>query len=74
LKTLEDRLARNTATVEALSPLKVLVRGYSLTQFADGRVVRNAFDAAVGDQLRITLASGKLGATVTSTEEASDDV
>ncbi len=74
LSTLEDRLARNTATVEALSPLKVLVRGYSLTQFADGRVVRNAFDAAVGDQVNITLASGKLGATVTSTEEASDDV
>lgn len=74
LSTLEDRLARNTATVEALSPLRVLVRGYSLTQFADGRVVRNAFDAAVGDQINITLASGKLGATVTSTEEASDDV
>lgn len=73
LTSLQDRLARQTATIDALSPLKVLVRGYSLTQFADGRVMRNAFDAAVGDQINITLASGKIGATVTSTEEGRDD-
>ncbi len=47
------------ARLDALSPLAVLGRGYSLTQrAADGRVIRDAKEISVGDQLRTRFARG----------------
>jgi exodeoxyribonuclease VII large subunit len=45
--------------LEALSPLKVLARGYSVTLLKD-RVVRRAAEVATGDELRTILAEGEL--------------
>jgi exodeoxyribonuclease VII large subunit len=50
--------------MNALSPLGILERGYALCRDANGRVVRNAADAARGDTVRVTLASGELDCTV----------
>lgn len=47
--------------LEALSPLSVLARGYSVTRLAkDGRVLRNAADAAAGEEIETLLAQGGL--------------
>jgi exodeoxyribonuclease VII large subunit len=48
------------ARLESLSPLAVLGRGYSLTQrTADGRLVRDAAELAVGQQITTRLARGE---------------
>ncbi|WP_044149303.1 exodeoxyribonuclease VII large subunit, partial [Singulisphaera acidiphila] len=53
------RLGRLVTALEALSPLAVLARGYSLTFQADGvSLVRSADDVQVGDLLHTRLASG----------------
>lgn len=57
------------AKLDALSPLNVLGRGYSITENEGGKVLRDARDAAIGDKLKIRLASGKLEAEVLETDE-----
>lgn len=51
------------AALDALSPLKVLGRGYSIVR-KDGTALRRAAEAAVGDGVEITLAEGSLGCVV----------
>lgn len=46
------------ASLQALSPLQVLARGYSLTQKHDGTIVRNVVDVSSGDVIRTQLAGG----------------
>lgn len=53
-------LGRLTAKLDALSPLGVLGRGYSLTWTAQGKLLRRAADAAVGDAVRVDLNEGSL--------------
>ncbi len=60
-------LARRAAQVEALSPLNVLARGYSLTLKEDGStVVRSADEVQDGDLIRTRLASGTITSRVES--------
>jgi exodeoxyribonuclease VII large subunit len=63
----EGRLGAHTAALEALSPLKVLSRGYSVT-FREGEAapLTDASAVAEGDPLRIVLARGELRARVTA--------
>ena len=49
-----------TASLDALSPLRVLSRGYAIAQDQDGRVLREAGGTSVGDQLRLRLWRGEL--------------
>ena len=47
------------ARLDAMSPLKVMARGYSVTfRKEDGRVVRSASQVQLGDELAIRLAGG----------------
>jgi exodeoxyribonuclease VII large subunit len=53
-------LAALATRLEALSPLAVLARGYSLTYHeADGRLVHSAAELHNGDLLRTRLAEGE---------------
>jgi exodeoxyribonuclease VII large subunit len=62
-------LARLAAALEALSPLGVLARGYSVTFKADGAtLVRSAGDARPGDLIQTRLASGRILSRVEGTE------
>lgn len=63
-----ESLARLAGKLDALSPLSVLGRGFSLTQKADGTIIRSSDDVSKGDRLNIRLASGKLEAEVLSVE------
>src|SRR5215813_9089662 len=48
------------ARLDAMSPLKVMARGYSVTfRKEDGRVLRRASQVKLGDELAIKLASGE---------------
>ena len=59
-----NRLAQATAILNERSPLIVLDRGYSITRDASGRIVRDAAQVEVGDELSIRLARGELEASV----------
>lgn len=52
------------ASLDALSPLKVLARGYAVPGGEDGRVLRSVNDAEVGERIRLTLSDGELACRV----------
>lgn len=54
------RLSAMAASLDAMSPLRVLGRGYAMVADEQGRVLRRAGDAAVGDQVSNRLADGTL--------------
>jgi exodeoxyribonuclease VII large subunit len=58
------RLAGAQRELDALSPVRVLERGYAVVRTADGTVLRSAADAAPGQALDVQLAAGRLSATV----------
>ena len=58
-----------TAKLDAMSPLKVLTRGYAMTQTADGNLVRSVQQIHTGDQLKISLSDGVVSAAVTDIQE-----
>jgi exodeoxyribonuclease VII large subunit len=64
------RLQAGVARIEALSPLAVLGRGYSICARADDdAIVRRAADVAAGDAVRVRLAEDLIDCTVDETHE-----
>jgi exodeoxyribonuclease VII large subunit len=61
-------LDRRSASLEALSPMAILNRGYALVFDAKGQLVKDAERLAVGDELSARLAHGKVRARVTGRE------
>jgi len=59
---------RLKAQLRALSPLGVLDRGYSLTETADGTVVRDATAVKKGDRLKTRFAKGSVTSEILSKE------
>ena len=56
------------ASLDALSPLGVLGRGYALVEDAGGRLVRAARRVRAGDRLRVRLGEGALRCRVEEVE------
>ncbi len=54
--------------MEAMSPLKVMSRGYSLT-YKDNKILSNVKNLEVGDNVDIRLAGGEFSATVTNIKD-----
>lgn len=65
----KQRYIALTAKLDALSPLKVLTRGYALPRSADGAVIRSVRQVEVKDEIRITLTDGELAAQVLEVKE-----
>jgi exodeoxyribonuclease VII large subunit len=63
-----DELHHTRARVLALSPAATLERGYAVVQRADGTVVRGPADVAVGDEVDVRLATGRIVAEVRKAE------
>lgn len=64
-----ERLALAAASLDALSPLGVLQRGYAIAQDAAGKLVRDAAVVKAGDEVSVRLAKGKLNTRVLTTEQ-----
>lgn len=64
MKNFSKKLNVKMATLDALSPLSVLGRGYSITQLEWGMILRDPSDAAEGDKLNIRLEKGSIRAKV----------
>lgn len=60
----KERYVRLAASLDAMSPLKVLARGYSLVQKEDGRVVKSSCDVSEGETLRLRLSKGEINCEV----------
>jgi exodeoxyribonuclease VII large subunit len=63
-----SRVERTTSRLDALSPLRVLERGYALVYGPDGRLLRSASSVAEGTKIVAQLAEGRLLAKVTQKE------
>ena len=57
------------AKLDAMSPLKVLSRGYSMAQKEDGSILRSVKQAEPGDKIHLTMEDGVLSATVCHVKE-----
>jgi exodeoxyribonuclease VII large subunit len=68
------RLGLSAASLDALSPLAVLQRGYAIAQTEDGKLLREAASVSVGDSVKVRLAKGRLSAKVDAIEEAENSV
>jgi exodeoxyribonuclease VII large subunit len=64
LRRRADSLAAAERTLSAVSPLRVLARGYSVTTRADGRAVRSPLDVRPGEPIATRLADGTIHSTV----------
>jgi exodeoxyribonuclease VII large subunit len=59
-------LERQTASLEALSPVAILNRGYALVFDANGQLVKDAAQLAAGNEMSARLARGEVRARVTA--------
>lgn len=69
----KQRYIGNTAKLDAMSPLKVLTRGYSIVSADDGTILRSVRQTAPGKEVQVTLSDGSLRATVSDIKEESDE-
>ena len=71
-KTLHEskqRFVRLTAALDAMSPLKVLSRGYSMVTNEAGAVISRAADVRENETIRVSFSSGSLTARVEQIQE-----
>jgi exodeoxyribonuclease VII large subunit len=64
LRRARERLLPLLRTLNAVSPLATLDRGYAIVSREDGTIIRNAADAAPGSLIDARLATGKIRAKV----------
>ena len=58
-----------TAKLDAMSPLKVLTRGYAMAQTEDGSVLRSVEQVDLGQRITVSLNDGTISATVMDKKE-----
>ena len=61
------------AALDAMSPLRVLERGYAIAQDANGAILRETKTVAAGDALRLRLWKGTLDCRVEVVTEPAED-
>ena len=69
LEEARGRLGIAAASLDALSPLAVLQRGFAIAQSEDGKLLRDAKMVSVGDSIKVRLAKGALGVRVEGIDE-----
>ncbi len=73
LRQSENLFQKELVRLDALSPLKILQRGYSLV-YKNNTILRSAEEAVLGDELDVRLASGQLYVKVIGRKDDIDDV
>ena len=67
----KQRYISAVSKLDAMSPLKVLTRGYAMVQTGEGSVVRSVSQVHPGDALQISVSDGTLDVTVSQIKEGS---
>jgi len=70
LEQVSDRLATTAGSLNTVSPLATLERGYAIVQTSTGELVRDAQHLKAGDKIQAKLARGLVDATVDKTKQA----
>ncbi len=65
----KHRFIACTAKLDAMSPLKVLTRGYSIVHSDDGHILHSVHQTAPGREIQVTLSDGSIKATVLEGKE-----
>lgn len=65
----KHRYVALTSKLDAMSPLKVLTRGYAITQKDDGTMLRSVSQVSAGDSIQIRLQDGALNARIMDKKE-----
>lgn len=66
----KQQFIAGTSKLDAMSPLKVLTRGYALAKTEDGCVLKSVTQVKTGDRIVVNLSDGTVTAAVTETESA----
>ena len=64
----QKQLAHLCGKLDSLSPLKVLARGYSITQNQQNLTIRSIKEVNVGEQIRTRLADGEIISQISQLE------
>jgi exodeoxyribonuclease VII large subunit len=59
-----EKYAKTAASLDAMSPLKVLGRGYAIARKEDGAVIKAASDVRAGDRLALRLKKDEISCIV----------
>lgn len=65
----QQRYIAAVSKLDAMSPLKVLTRGYSVTQTESGEIVRSAGQVKAGDRVHIRVSDGSMTAEILDQQE-----
>ena len=68
-----EQLSALAAALDALSPLKVLGRGYAIARKKDGRVMTSVTQTAPGEKFSLRLTDGSLRCQVEDQERMNRD-
>ncbi|MGD6898843.1 exodeoxyribonuclease VII large subunit [Bacillus infantis] len=69
LTTKQKEFSGMVSTLEALSPLKIMDRGYSLAYSGEGKLLKSVSQVEKGDDVQVKLADGTFNCKVTGKEE-----
>ena len=67
------QFAASVSKLDAMSPLKVLSRGYAMALTQDGTVLRSVKQVTKGAEISITVGDGTVAASVLSAKETGDE-
>jgi exodeoxyribonuclease VII large subunit len=70
LKQKQNDFSRNISTLEALSPLRIMDRGYSLIYSQEEKLVKTKNSVKAGEKVTVHLQDGKLHCHIDSIEES----
>lgn len=65
----KQRYIMAISKLDAMSPLKVLTRGYAMAQDEENNVIRSVSQVKPGDRLRVSVSDGTIDATVKEIKE-----
>ena len=65
----KQRYVADVSKLDAMSPLKVLTRGYAMVQAPDGALIRSVHQVEIGQPITIRFSDGQASATVSDKKE-----
>ncbi len=69
IKDKKSQFAMLAGKLDALSPLKVLERGYSVVKSSEGNIVNRLEQVSIGDSIEVSLKDGKIDCKVISMKQ-----